>query len=397
MFGYRTGPLEYFGKSAARLDDLLNFLPARIAGLSLVAGAALAARVPTGPWRSFDAIGAAPRARTRDGRWLPWRCPQRGPREADRPSAWRRRLPIVSDIERSVRVVRAAAAVASCSWRGVRGRKEAGLTVVTCLNLREDWNVRLARYACRGPLHALSASATVVSLVGLPGRVAPSARVENRRSTGIPPAIDGRPRTRLSHTASSRDSLLRARARGPSPGQCGGSLHHRRPSGALASLHASPSPRGRPARTIFISVRLERQSLRATSCGSHGFMFTRLTPCAKIQRAAAVRLALRPAFSSSRRGAGRVPCYESAADRPVDGRSADGAREGGPARARRVVRGRSRARRSTATTRPTSPWFSHGSRSARPDRSPTSSQSISRRCPRSSASRSRGPGSSTCS
>src|SRR5206468_10996236 len=78
---------------------------------------------------------------------------------------------------------------------------------------RCDW----ARYACRGPLHALSASATVVSLVGLPGRVAPSASVENRRRTGVPPAIDGRTRTRLSHTASSRDSLLRAPRAGPQP------------------------------------------------------------------------------------------------------------------------------------------------------------------------------------
>jgi adenosylcobinamide-phosphate synthase len=41
MFGYRVGPLEYFGRVAARLDDLLNLIPARLAGLSLVVGAAL--------------------------------------------------------------------------------------------------------------------------------------------------------------------------------------------------------------------------------------------------------------------------------------------------------------------------------------------------------------------
>lgn len=41
MFGYRLGPLEYFGKVAARLDDLLNLIPARLAGLSLVVAAAL--------------------------------------------------------------------------------------------------------------------------------------------------------------------------------------------------------------------------------------------------------------------------------------------------------------------------------------------------------------------
>ncbi len=42
MFGYREGTLEHFGKVAARLDDLLNLVPARLAGLALVAGALLA-------------------------------------------------------------------------------------------------------------------------------------------------------------------------------------------------------------------------------------------------------------------------------------------------------------------------------------------------------------------
>jgi len=42
MIGYREGDLEHFGKAAARLDDLLNLLPARLAALSLAGGAALA-------------------------------------------------------------------------------------------------------------------------------------------------------------------------------------------------------------------------------------------------------------------------------------------------------------------------------------------------------------------
>jgi len=37
MLGYREGPLEYFGKVAARLDDVANFVPARLAALALVA------------------------------------------------------------------------------------------------------------------------------------------------------------------------------------------------------------------------------------------------------------------------------------------------------------------------------------------------------------------------
>jgi adenosylcobinamide-phosphate synthase len=42
MVGYRGGEFEYLGKAAARLDDLLNLVPARLAALALVAGAALA-------------------------------------------------------------------------------------------------------------------------------------------------------------------------------------------------------------------------------------------------------------------------------------------------------------------------------------------------------------------
>jgi adenosylcobinamide-phosphate synthase len=41
MVGYREGELEYLGKAAARLDDLLSLIPARLAALALVGGAAL--------------------------------------------------------------------------------------------------------------------------------------------------------------------------------------------------------------------------------------------------------------------------------------------------------------------------------------------------------------------
>src|SRR6266849_2748614 len=103
------------------------------------------------------------------------------------------------------------------------------------------------------------------------------------------PATDGRTRTRLSRTASSRDSLLRASRAGP-----------------------QPPAAWRLARSI-ISVRLERWSPSARRLAARtALIFTRLTPCTRAQRAA---------------------------DRPVDGRSADGAREGGPARARRMCVG----------------------------------------------------------
>ena len=85
MLGFRRGQLEYFGKSAARLDDLLSFIPARIAGLSLVAGAALAGERARGALAVLrrDHRHAEPQlgmADRRDGGRA-----RRGPREARGP------------------------------------------------------------------------------------------------------------------------------------------------------------------------------------------------------------------------------------------------------------------------------------------------------------------------
>lgn len=44
MIGYRDGPLEHFGKVAARLDDIVNFVPARLAALAVVVAAGRHAR-----------------------------------------------------------------------------------------------------------------------------------------------------------------------------------------------------------------------------------------------------------------------------------------------------------------------------------------------------------------
>jgi adenosylcobinamide-phosphate synthase len=51
MLGYREGVLEHFGKVAARLDDVLNLIPARLAGLAIVAGAAAAGGDGRNAWR----------------------------------------------------------------------------------------------------------------------------------------------------------------------------------------------------------------------------------------------------------------------------------------------------------------------------------------------------------
>lgn len=51
MIGYRDGALEYFGKASARLDDLLNFVPARLAALAIVGSALVAGEDGGGAWR----------------------------------------------------------------------------------------------------------------------------------------------------------------------------------------------------------------------------------------------------------------------------------------------------------------------------------------------------------
>jgi adenosylcobinamide-phosphate synthase len=64
MIGYR-GQYEYLGKAAARLDDLLNLIPARLcAGLLLVAGAVHGADVRAGwtIWRRDGGKTASPNA-----------------------------------------------------------------------------------------------------------------------------------------------------------------------------------------------------------------------------------------------------------------------------------------------------------------------------------------------
>ena len=65
MRGYRAGSLEHFGKAAARLDDLLNLVPARLAALLLVLAASLGGGDARGAWRSMwrqHALTASPNA-----------------------------------------------------------------------------------------------------------------------------------------------------------------------------------------------------------------------------------------------------------------------------------------------------------------------------------------------
>jgi adenosylcobinamide-phosphate synthase len=127
MWGYRTPRYERFGKMAARLDDLVNLGPARIAAAALVAGAALAGE---------DAAGAARVAWRHGGRPA---SPNAGwPMAAmggalgvtlTKPGAYRLgvgALPSSAGIRRALGVFRVASALvvgiaaAAAAWRGRR-------------------------------------------------------------------------------------------------------------------------------------------------------------------------------------------------------------------------------------------------------------------------------------
>lgn len=53
MLGYRHGHYEYLGKAAARLDDLLNLLPARLASFLIIFSASLIGEDGRGAWRTM--------------------------------------------------------------------------------------------------------------------------------------------------------------------------------------------------------------------------------------------------------------------------------------------------------------------------------------------------------
>ncbi len=59
MIGYRTERYEHLGKPAARLDDALNWLPARLTALALAALAGLAGGDSRRAWRTLGRDGGA--------------------------------------------------------------------------------------------------------------------------------------------------------------------------------------------------------------------------------------------------------------------------------------------------------------------------------------------------
>lgn len=53
MIGYRNEKYRYFGTAAARFDDVLNFVPARLSGVLMVCAASIARLDAKGAWRIF--------------------------------------------------------------------------------------------------------------------------------------------------------------------------------------------------------------------------------------------------------------------------------------------------------------------------------------------------------
>jgi len=112
MIGYRDGALEWFGKLAARLDDVVNFVPARLAALGLVVGAAAAGENARGAARVLRRDGAST-ASPNAGRTMAAMAGALGLTLAKR-GAYRLgdgRPPTAGDVGRAVRVLAWAAAL----------------------------------------------------------------------------------------------------------------------------------------------------------------------------------------------------------------------------------------------------------------------------------------------
>ena len=112
MIGYREGCLECFGKAAARLDDVLNFVPARVAAVCLVAAAGLGGAAPGRAWRVMRRDAA--RTASPNAGWTMAAMAGALGVQLEKPGAYRLgdgAWPEVSAIERSVRLVSIAAAL----------------------------------------------------------------------------------------------------------------------------------------------------------------------------------------------------------------------------------------------------------------------------------------------
>jgi adenosylcobinamide-phosphate synthase len=109
MLGYHDGPLEYFGKLAARLDDLANLVPAPLAALAIVAAAGHHARAA---WSVM--IRDHDRTASPNAGWTMSATAGALGLTLEKPGAYRLgagRLPIATDIGHAIRLVATASAL----------------------------------------------------------------------------------------------------------------------------------------------------------------------------------------------------------------------------------------------------------------------------------------------
>lgn len=114
MLGYREGSLEWFGKASARLDDLLNVVPARLAGLCLVMAAGLGDGTARAAWRVM--WRDARRTASPNAGWTMAAMAGALGARLEKVGAYRLgdgAPPAVADVHRSVRIVTLAAGIAT--------------------------------------------------------------------------------------------------------------------------------------------------------------------------------------------------------------------------------------------------------------------------------------------
>lgn len=113
MIGYRQDSFEYFGKFAARLDDALNLIPARLGGFAIALGAALLSERPRSAFRLM--MRDVARTASPNAGWTMAAMAGALGVSLEKLGAYRLGcgpLPTARDVERSIRVAFAAAAVA---------------------------------------------------------------------------------------------------------------------------------------------------------------------------------------------------------------------------------------------------------------------------------------------
>ena len=109
MLGYHDGPLEYFGKLAAKLDDLANLIPAPLAAVAIVAAAGNAARAA---WWAM--IRDHDRTASPNAGWTMSATAGALDLTLEKPGAYRLghgRPPTASDIDQSIRLIATASVI----------------------------------------------------------------------------------------------------------------------------------------------------------------------------------------------------------------------------------------------------------------------------------------------